>query len=114
MAVSVNEVEVLKEHFLKVVERSEHLSTNVNEIIYPLLGFIILTMDEQSDIQVRSGDTETGNMLWFTTNGKRYAFRYEADEQSIVIRKGNFTGQLIAKVNNSTSTHDLKIIFNQL
>lgn len=114
MAVRINEVEVLKASFLKVVERSENHSLNVNEIIYPLLGIIILTMDEKSDIQVRSSEGDTGNMLWFTTNGHRYALRYENTDESILIRKGSFTGELIAKVNNSTTTNDLKLIFNKL
>ncbi len=114
MAVRVNEVEVLKEHFLKVVERSEHHVPNVNEVIYPLLGFIILIMDENSDIQVRSNEGDTGNMLWLTTNGHRYAFRYEEDDESIVIRKGSFAGDVIAKVNNSTTTIELKQIFSNL
>lgn len=77
MTVRVNDVEVLKQYFSGVVGRSEHHAQNVNEVIYTLLGLIILNIDENSDIQVRSNNGDTGNMLWFTTNGQRYAFRYE-------------------------------------
>lgn len=114
MAVNVNEVEVLKEYFLKIVKSSELHAPNVNAVIYSLLAFIILIMDEKSDIQVRSGEDGTGNMLWLTTNGHRYAFRYEISEESIVIRKGSFTGEMVAKVNNSTMTNELKQIFSKL
>lgn len=114
MAVCVNEIKVLKELFLKVVDRTNSHAPNVNEIVYPLLSCVILIMDEKSDIQVRSADADNGNMLWFTTNGKRYASRYEDDLKSIVIRKGSFEGDLVTKVNNSTSTTELKQIFADL
>ncbi len=114
MAINVSEVEVLKRLFLKVIERADSHAPNVNEIIYPLLGFILLITDEKSDIQVRPSDEANGNMLWLTTNGHRYAIRYEDNEKSIVIRKGNFMGAMIASVNNSTTTNELKLIFNQL
>jgi len=65
MPVRVNDVEVLKEYFSAVVKRSEHHAPNVNEVIYTLLGLIILSMDENSDIQVRGSEGSTGNMLWF-------------------------------------------------
>ena len=114
MAVSVNEVEVLKEHFLNIVKSTDLHAPNVNAIIYSLLGFIILIMDKKTDLQIRSCEVNTGNILWFTTNGHRYAFRYENGEESIVIRKGSFSGEMIAKVNNSTTTCELKQIFNKL
>lgn len=114
MAVSINQVALLKELFLRVVERANSHAQSVNEIIYPLLSFILLIIDEDSDIQMKASEGDQGNMLWLTTNGHRYAFRYEDGEKSIVIRKGNFTGPKVASVNNSTSTNDLKVIFSQL
>lgn len=114
MAVCVSEVELLKTLFIKVVERANSHAPNVNEIIYPLLGFILLITDEESDIQVRPSEGENGNMLWLTTNGHRYAFRYEESEKSIVIRKRSFTGAMVASVNNSTPINELKHIFSQL
>ena len=114
MAVRVNEVDVLKDYFFGVVARSEHHAPNVSEIIYPLLGLIVLRMDEQSDIQVRGSEGATGNMLWFTTNKQRYAFRYEHSDDTIEIRKGSFKGHLVAKVSNATTTNELKQIFKKL
>ena len=114
MPARVNDVEVLKEYFTAVVGRSEHHAPNVNEVIYTLLGLIILTMDENSDIQVRGTEGATGNMLWFTVNGKRYAFRYEHEDDTIEIREHSYKGVLVAKIANSTSTKELKKIFANL
>ncbi|ENB2052492.1 hypothetical protein D2H34_003939 [Vibrio fluvialis] len=114
MAVKVNQVELLKDYFFGVVERSEHHAPNVNEVIYPLLGLIVLKMDDNSDIQVRGSQGVTGNILWFTTNSQRYAFRYEHEDDTIEIRKDSFKGDVVAKVNNSTTVADLKNIFASL
>ncbi len=114
MAVKVNEVDVLKDYFFGVVERSEHHAPNVSEVIYPLLGLIVLKMDANSDIQVRGSQGATGNILWFTTNQQRYAFRYEHTDDTIEIRKDSFKGNMIAKVDNGTTISDLKAIFAKL
>jgi hypothetical protein len=114
MAIKVNEVEELKKYFFGVVKRSEHHAPNVNEVVYPLVGLVILNMDDNSDIHVRGSEGATGNILWFKMNNQRYAFRYEHEDDTIEIRKDSFKGDLIAKVNNSTSTGDLKTIFENL
>lgn len=114
MAVKVNEVDALKDYFFGVVERSEHHAPNVSEVIYPLLGLIVLKMDDNSDIQVRGSQGSTGNILWFTTNRQRYAFRYEHTDDTIEIRKDSFKGVLVAKVHNGTTISDLKNIFAKL
>ena len=114
MSVRVNDVEALKEYFSGVVERSEHHAQNVNEVIYSLLGLIILSMDENSDIQVRGSEGPTGNMLWFTVNGTRYAFRYEHSDGTIEIRKNSYKGPSVAKISNATTTANLKSIFASL
>ena len=114
MPVRVNDVEALKEYFSAVVKRSEDHAPNVNEVIYTLLGLIILSMDEDSDIQVRGSEGATGNMLWFTVNGNRYALRYEHADDTIEIRKNSYKGVLVAKVDNTTPTAALKNIFNNL
>tara|TARA_Y100000034_G_scaffold124498_1_gene172757 strand:- start:5742 stop:6128 length:387 start_codon:yes stop_codon:yes gene_type:complete len=114
MAVKVNQVELLQEYFLGVVARSEHHAPNVSEVIYPLLGLIVLTMDADSDIQVRGSKGAIGNMLWFTKNSQRYAFRYEHEDDTIEIRKNSFKGDMVAKVSNATTIAVLKGIFDRL
>ena len=114
MPVKVNQVEELKNYFLGVVQRSEHHAPNISEVIYPLLGLIVLNMDENSDIQVRGNEGATGNILWFTKNNQRYAFRYEHEDDTIELRRDNFKGPLIQKIDNSVSISTLKTLFQEL
>ena len=114
MALKVNEVESLKDYFFGVVKRSEHHAPNVSEVIYPLLGLIVLNMDGASDIQVRGSEGATGNILWFTKNNQRYAFRYEHRGDFIELRKDSFKGQIVARIDNTNSIKSLKLIFDNL
>jgi len=114
MAVKVNEIEDLKNYFFGVVNRSEHHAPNVNEVIYPLVGLVVLKMDEHTNIQVRGSEGATGNILWFTINNQRYAFRYEHSDDSIELRKDSFKGDIVARIDNSTSINKLKSIFDNL
>lgn len=114
MPIRVNDVEILKQYFSGVAARSEHHAPNVNEIIYTLLGLIILSMDESSDIQVRGSETANGNMLWFSVNTTRYALRYEHQDDTIEIRRDSYKGPLVSKISNATSIAALKSIFATL
>ncbi len=114
LAVKVNDIEKLRDYFFGVVTRSEHHAPKVSEVIYPLLGLVVLQMDEKSDIQVRGTEGATGNILWFTKNGQRYAFRYEHDDDTVEIRKGSYKGEMMSKMDNDTSISELKGIFNEL
>lgn len=114
MAISVNTIHELKEYFSGVVLRSLHHAPGVDEVIYSLLGFIVLNIDENSAIEVRSYAEAPGNILWIFINGIRYSFRYEHSDDTIEIRKNNYKGDLISKINNQTSIAQLKKIFEDL
>ena len=105
MPIKVESVETLKKYFSKVVERAEHHAPNVNEIIYTLLGIIILKMDDNKPIEVWGTDNDaTGNILWVTTGGNNYAFRYEhSNGGSIEIRNGSHKGTIKLRIDNATS-----------
>lgn len=113
MPVKVDTVSILKEYFSKVVSRADHHAPNVNEIIYTLLGVIILKVDPDSKIEVRGTDNSAmGNILWVRINGVQYAFRYEhAHGGSIEIREGNSRGPIKLSVTNSTSVQAILDIF---
>ena len=104
MPVKVDTVQILKSYFSKVVERAEHHAPNVNEILYTLLGVIILKMDNNSRIEVRGTENDaTGNILWVVIQGKRYALRYEhAAGGSVEIREGSYNGNIVISVTNAT------------
>ena len=104
MAVKVETVDTLKKYFTGVTRRANHHATNINEVIYGLLGVIILKKDEGTHIEVRGSDDEkTGNILWVIINGIRYAFRYEHSNGTIEIRKDSYNGVLILAIDNNTT-----------
>ena len=104
MAVKVDSVDILKKYFSGVVRRTNHHAPNVSNIIYTLLGIIILKKDDGTEIEVRgSDDDSTGNILWVIANGQRYAFRYEHSDGTVEIRQGSYNGQLILKIDNGTT-----------
>jgi hypothetical protein len=114
MSIQVQSVENLRSYFQGVAKRSEHHGPNVSEIIDPLLGLIVLYMDDDSDIEVRGYAGSSGNMLWVYIKGNRYAFRYEHADDTIEIHDNTFKGPLLHKINNQTSITQLKTIFQNL
>ena len=114
MAIKVQSVEELQKYFKGVVDRSEHHAPGIADIIYPLLGMIVLKLDDNSDIQVRSYDDAPGNMLWVHINGVRYAFRYNHVDDAIEMRKDNYKGPVLHKITNETGITGLKSIFDGL
>lgn len=110
MAVKIETVDVLKKYFEGVTKRTNHHAPKVNEVIYALLGIIVLKKDNKTHIEVRGSDDEkTGNILWVTIGGVRYAFRYEHSDGSIEIRKNTYKGPLVLKIDNTTT---LKKVIN--
>lgn len=104
MAIKIESVNLLKSYFEGVVNRANHHAQNISEIIYTLLGIIILKMDVNSTIEVKKiGQDATGNVLWVLINGKRYAFRYEHSDNTIEIKEGSLRGAIVLKVDNTTT-----------
>ncbi|MDR1127631.1 MAG: hypothetical protein LBL06_05840 [Treponema sp.] len=114
MALSVSSAVRLQDYFKGVVERANHHALNVLDIIYPLLGFIILYFDPDSDIEVREYNGGPANMLWIHINGKRYTFRYDHEKDNIEIRDNNAKGVVLHEIDNDTTIADLKMIFQSL
>lgn len=108
MAVKVNTVDILQKYFSAVVKRADHHAPFVNNIIYSLLGIIVLKKDVGADIEVRgSHEDETGNILWVTINGNRHAIRYEHQTGEIEIRRDTYNGPVELTINNNTTTQDI-------
>lgn len=110
MAVKVNTVDVLQKYFSGVAKRANHHAPFVNDIIYTLLGIVVLKKDAGTDIEVRgSHEDETGNILWVTINGTRHAIRYEHDTGEIEFRRDTYNGPVELTINNTTTTQDILI-----
>ncbi len=104
MAVKVDKVDTLKKYFQSVTKRANHHARNVSEVIFGLLGVIVLKKDDGTDIEVRgSSDDKTGNILWVSIGGTRYAFRYEHSNDTIEIRQDSYKETLILTIDNNTT-----------
>lgn len=114
MALTAKSVADLQQYFEGVVKRAEHHAIDVSEVIYPLLGLIILHLDQNSDIEVREYNGIPTNMLWVHIRSTRYAFRYDHNNDYIEIRKDAATGQVLHTINNAKSVKDLIKIFKSL
>lgn len=111
MAKKIVNVDILQEYFKGVILRANHHAQNVVDIAYSLLGIIVCYKDENADIQVLEQGGETKNVLWVNIKGKRYAFSYNHNTQSIEIRDENLKGAVLLSVNNSTAISDIVDFF---
>ena len=114
MPKKVESIKMLKDYFTGVIKRADHHAPNIAKVIYTLLGLIIFKKDDNNEIEVRSNEDSTGNILWVKINDIRYAFRYEHSDRTIEIRKNSYKGDLITKIDNNTSINDLLEIFDKL
>ena len=65
MAIKVETIDVLKKYFSGVTKRANHHAPNVKEVVYGLLGVIVLKKDDGTHIEVRgNSDDKTGNILF--------------------------------------------------
>ena len=97
-----------------LVNRSKHHARGVDSVIFPLLGLVLLHMDDDSDISVRGSEGSEGNILWFQVRGKRFTFRYEHSNGSIELREEKHTGSLVTKFTNQTTIDDMRKVFERL
>jgi hypothetical protein len=114
MVTKVTSVKLLKEYFLKVIHRAKHGAPELKNIIYPLLGLILLHMDEDTDIEVRGSEETLGNILWIYIHFTRYAFRFEPLDATIEIREESFKGPLVQKIQSTATVEELEEIFKYL
>ncbi len=112
MPVKVTTVDILKKYFEGVTKRANHHAPQADSVIYALLGIIVLKKDDGTDIEVRgSSDDATGNILWVTINGTKYAFRYEHSDNTIEIRRNSYSGPVLLKVDNTTTVNNILALF---
>jgi Integron cassette protein VCH_CASS1 chain len=109
MALTITTLTLLNEYINGVMNRADHHGQNVNEIVLTLAGAVIWRATQ--DVEVRTYNEETANILWLTINGHRYAIAYNHQTGNIEIRDRNQNGNVLAIFNNSTSAKDVKSIF---
>ena len=112
MALTITTLTLLNEYINGVMSRADHHGQNVNEIVLTLAGAVIWRATQ--DVEVRTYNEETANILWLTINDHRYAIAYNHHTGYIEIRARNQNGTVLATFNNSTSSANVKSIFADL
>lgn len=112
MALTITTLNLLNEYINGVMNRADHHGQNVNEIVLTLAGAVIWRATQ--DVEVRTYNDQTGNILWLTVNGHRYAIAYNHETFNIEIRDRKQNGAVLATFDNSTNTRDVKRIFEGL
>lgn len=104
MALKITNVDLLQKYFSGVVSRSNHHAHGVKDIIYSLLGIIVLKKDVGTEIEVRGNhEDEMGNILWVSMQGVKYAFRYEHSTGEIEVRINSYSGPIKFTINNTST-----------
>lgn len=112
MALTITTLNLLNQYINGVMERADHHGQNVNEIVLTLAGAVIWRATQ--DVEVRTYNDETGNILWLTINGHRYAIAYNHNTLNIEIRDRNQNGTVLATFNNTNTALEVKKIFSTL
>jgi len=112
MALTIKSVDILKEYINGVVNRADHHALGVNEIVFTLAGAVLWKATE--DIEVRTYNEKTANMLWFKVNEKTYCMTYNHSNDEVELKERNNNGSVIATFDNSSSAQYVKQIFTDL
>ena len=112
MALTITTLTLLNEYINGVMNRADHHGQNVNEVILTLAGAVIWRATE--DVEVRTYNAETANILWLTVNGHRYAIAYNHNNMNVEVRDRNQNGTVLHSFNNSNSASEVKAIFASL
>ena len=76
MALTVTEIEALREYLNGVMARADHHAGNVKEIALALAGAILWRKNDNELIRAMVHDGETKNVLSVRIGAARYAFSY--------------------------------------
>jgi hypothetical protein len=94
--------------------RSKHHAGNVGGAALALVGAIVWRKDDADKIEVFERQGTPGNVLWVKVSGKRYAFSFNHENQTIEMRESSTQGPVLHSFTNSTPTNDIEVIFRAL
>ena len=114
----LSSIDELKKYFSPLMGRAEHHAKMVDEVVLSLMGAIIATKDEGTDIQVRERNGHAANLLWVYINGHRYAFCYthgeDSSENCIEMRDRTIQGEVVFTFTNKTTPAEVLGIFKSV
>lgn len=79
MALTITTLILLNEYINGVMDLADHHGKNVSEIVLTLAGAV--NWRATQDVEVRTYNEETANILWLIINGHRYAIAQPSDWQ---------------------------------
>lgn len=112
MAITIQNIEILREYLTGVLDRANHHAQNVNEIALAIAGGII--WKTTNNIKVLSRDGEMKNVLWLQVDHRTLCFVYNHNNLSIEVREGSIQGNVIESFNNKTLLSSVKSFFESL
>jgi len=112
MALTITTLDRLNQYINGVMERADHHGQNVNEVILTLAGGVLWRATQ--DVEVRTYNNETANILWLVVGNNRYALAFNHQTGNIELRERTQTGNVLATFNNGTTASQVKQVFAQL
>lgn len=102
MAKKIVDIDVLSDYLRGVVSRANHHAQNVNSVALVIAGAIIWAKDSEP-IEVLAIDGEMKNVLWVKINGRRFAFSYDHEFETIEMRENSTRGDPLFSFSDSDS-----------
>lgn len=112
MAITIQNIEILREYLTGVLDRANHHAQNVNEIALAIAGGIV--WKTTNNIKVLSRDGEMKNVLWLQVESRTLCFVYNHTNSNIEVREGTIQGNVIESFNNTTPLSSVKSFFESL
>ena len=114
MPKTVDDIDTLQAYLHRVIERADHHARWLDEIIFPLVGLVVLHKDADQVIEVHQKDGTMGNVLWVWIKGNRYAIAYNHNTHLIEVRDRTWSGDVRAEFDNNSTIADIKQAFSAL
>ena len=112
MAISIDQIQLLKEYFDGVMSRADHHADNVNEIVLALIGGVIWRAEGNFEVKQYAG--APANILWMYVGDNRYCFKFNHETYMIECLEGGHSGDLIKEFDNATPLSEVKKFFASL
>lgn len=109
MAITIEDIELLKKYFNGVMNRADHHADDVNEIVLALIGGVVWRADGHFQVKEYAG--APANILWMDVNEQRYCFKFNHETGDIECLEGSHNGPVIKSFNNYTSISEVKNFF---
>jgi Integron cassette protein VCH_CASS1 chain len=113
MTTKITDIDTLQKYFTGIVKRADHHAGQVDEIMFALVGTIILCKD-LPPIEVMTHNGDMKNAFWVKISNKRYAFSYNHETYTIEMRENSIKGKVIHSFSNITLLSELVNIFRNL